>query len=466
MQNLLTAVAWSMLWASSVTAEDVAPPQAWSPSLMMQVKKIGSVVVSPDGQRVAFAVRQAVMEGDVSEYRTHIHVANTDGSQPRQLTQGEKSCDDPQWSPDGKWIAFVSGRVGKKNLWAIPIDGGEAAQLTELKSDVGSFRWSPLGSSLAFTSIDAPTEDEERRTREKDDAKVVDENIKLNRLHVVDFAAPPQSRPQPRQLTTGPLSIVSDARAGRSGYDWSPDGKTLIVAHASSPRPDEWPSADLSLVDVASGTVQRLVNANSADTSPLFSPDGESIAYTASDDPPTWGGTRTVCVIPSTGGPPTKLAGTRDGFGRYSELVGWSEDGSRLYFTEVHGTSMKVLALPMEGDPVEISPGEGLSASGMSLGGVSLNAKRTHFGFGWEKLNQPPEAFVSAVSKFDPAVVSSVHSDLTKPPSGRTEVVRWKSTEDMEIEGLLTYPVGYEQGKRCPLLLVIHGGPMGVFTET
>ena len=464
---LSTAAACFLFRSLSATAEQPDPAKTWSPSLMMQVKRIGSVVVSPDGGRVAFTVRRAVMEGDVSEFRTHIHVAGTDGSDRRQLTQGEKSGDDPQWSPDGKWIAFVSARVGKKNLWVIPINGGEAVQLTDLKSDVGSFRWSPLGNAIAFTVIDAPAEDEERRTREKNDAKVVDENIKLNRLHVIDFVEPPQHRSQSRLLTTGPLSVVSEARAGRSGYDWSPDGKRIVVAHTTSPRPDDWPSADLSLVDVASGTVQPLIKTNSGETSPLYSPDGKLIAYTASDDPPTWGGARTVQVIPSQGGNATKLADTQDGFGRYSELVGWSMDGSKLFFTEVQGTSMKLLALPMQGVPVQISTGgAGTPFTGMMLGGVSLNFQRTHFGFGWENLEQPPEAFVTAVEKFELVAVSDINRELPRTSWGRTETKSWKSTDGTEIEGLVTYPAGFERGKRYPLLLVIHGGPMGVFTDT
>ena len=127
------------------SAKEGDSPSAWTPALMMQVKRVGSVVVSPDGNQVAYTVRQAVMNGDDSEYRTQIHLADVQRKESRQLTQGVKSSDDPQWSPDGKWIAFVSSRVGKKNLWAINVDGGEAFQLTEVKSDIGSFRWSPKG---------------------------------------------------------------------------------------------------------------------------------------------------------------------------------------------------------------------------------------------------------------------------------------------------------------------------------
>jgi dipeptidyl aminopeptidase/acylaminoacyl peptidase len=443
-----------------------AKPVTWSPTLAMQVKRIGSVQVSPDGKHAAFAVRQAMMEGDLSEFRTHVHLASADGSQSRQLTQGDKSCDDPQWSPDGAWIAFVSARSGKKNLWAVRPDGGEAIQLTDLKSDVGSFRWSPAGDSLALTAIDPPTDDDETKTRQKNDAKVIDENVRLIRLHLVDFKPLAHDIPKSRQLTAGTLSIVSESRAGRTGYDWSPDGKTLVVCHAKSPRPDDWTSADLSLVDVATGTVSPLVHSKSAETIPLYSPDGKSIAYAASDDPPTWGGARRIHVIPAAGGTAVKLADTFDGFGRHSDLVGWSQDGSRLYFTEIRGTAMWLAELPLQGDPRPTSCWGGTPPAGTSVGGYSLNSTRTHFGFGWEGLDQPPEAYVVPVPGFDPHAVSAIHAGLPKMESGFTEVVQWKSTDGLEIEGLLTLPANYKKGQRCPLLLIVHGGPMGVFMQT
>ena len=86
------------------------------------------VLWSPDGKRVVYAVRHAVIEDGKSEYRSHIHIANADGSGAIQLTHGDKSCDDPQWFPQGQALAFASERSGKRNVWTIPATGGEAAE--------------------------------------------------------------------------------------------------------------------------------------------------------------------------------------------------------------------------------------------------------------------------------------------------------------------------------------------------
>ncbi len=235
-----------------------------------------------------------------------------------------------------------------------------------------------------------------------------------------------------------------------------------MFAHAKTAAPDDWPSSDLSLVDVADGKIRPLVHTAAAETTPLYSPDGESIAYVASDDPPKWGDGGRVHVIPAAGGHSRELAETSNGWGRYSELVGWSADGKKLYFTEAQHMSLKLLALPLDGGgPEEINHEPGTSA-----GGMFLNARRTHFGFAWEQIDRAPEAFVAAVDHFQPAPVSHVNRDLPNVPLGRTEVIHWKSKDGQEIEGLLTYPVGYEKGKKYPLLLVIHGGPMGAFMQT
>src|SRR5436190_10001172 len=112
-------VAVILIIAAPIQAALPNKPVAWTPAEMLKVKRIGAVQVSPDGQHAVFTVRQPVTDGDKSEYLTHLHLGDVNGRSFRQLTQGDKSCDDPQWSPDGIWIAFLSERSGKKNLWLI-----------------------------------------------------------------------------------------------------------------------------------------------------------------------------------------------------------------------------------------------------------------------------------------------------------------------------------------------------------
>ena len=115
----------------------VLAQQQWTPGDLMKVKRVSDVHVSPDGKRVVFAVRQAMLDGGASEYLTHVHIVNADGSGSRQLTKGE-SCEIPQWSPDGKWIAYLS-QSGRRNIWLMAPDGVESHQLTHIKTGVSSF---------------------------------------------------------------------------------------------------------------------------------------------------------------------------------------------------------------------------------------------------------------------------------------------------------------------------------------
>jgi dipeptidyl aminopeptidase/acylaminoacyl peptidase len=456
MRHVSVSLLGLLLLAPAAAQEKKADAPRWTPELTFRLKDVGGVQVSPDGKRVAYTVRQAVMDGDKSEYRTHIHLANADGSDTFQLTQGDKTCDNPQWSPDGTTIAFTSSRSGKNNLWLIRMRGGEAERLTDVKSGVGAFKWSPDGKSIAFTAVDPPTPEEEKAGKEKNDARVVDDNIKMSRLYVIPVAKDKDGKLEARQLTKGSYSVGGSPLAG-AAFDWSPDGKTIVFAHTPTPKADDWTRSDISTIDLVSGDVQPLVATAAAETSPLYSPDGKWIAFLQSDTPPTWGRNLTVQMVAASGGKARELAET---FNRSPNLVGWSADGKKLFYTEAHGTTTRLCALPLEGQPEVLSNQQGV------LGPVHLNATRTLVGFNYQTAADPSEAFVSSVDRFSPAKVSAVNAGLQKPPLGRTEVQRWKSADGLEIEGLVTLPPGFEQGKRVPLLLVIHGGPAGVFAQS
>ncbi len=140
----------------------------WTPEKMMQYKNITDTNISPDGKYIAYVVRAPIMEGEKSEYNTQIWVAASDGSFDLQYTRGEKSSTAPQFSPDGKQIAFLSNRVEDKDqVFVMRLMGGEPEKISEAKSGVSSFKWSPDGVRIAYLMKDPETKEEEKMKKEK-----------------------------------------------------------------------------------------------------------------------------------------------------------------------------------------------------------------------------------------------------------------------------------------------------------
>ena len=437
------------IWALSTVLLAAPLAAQWTPEEMMKVRFAGGVQVSPDGKRVAFTVTEPVMTEDKSEYLTHVWISRVDGSGADQFTFGEKSSTNPHWSPDGQWVAFTSSRLGKNNIWLIRANGGEAQKLTDVKSGVEGFAWSADGQWIAFTMSDPPDEKEEKDQKARNDAWIVGENYKMSHLWVVPVVKDSSGKREARRLTKGGFSVAD--------WDWSPDGQTIVFSHVPRPSADDWPLADISTVKVSTAEIAPFVSTKAAESGPVYSPDGQWVAYRVSDIPPSWGFTAWIQVAPAAGGAPRRLAAT---FDEQPEIIDWSADGKRIYFTETQGTVTRLGALPVEGGAAEI-----LNQGDSSVFNATLNPTRTAFGLNVQSWDKPSEAYMTSATQWSPVPVSKINADSPKHALGKTEVMRWKASDGLEIEGLLTYPVAHEKGKRYPLLLIIHGGPTGVFTQ-
>ncbi|HET9526649.1 MAG TPA: S9 family peptidase, partial [Pyrinomonadaceae bacterium] len=459
MKSLLTASLLVVVLGGVAFAQTTVE---WSPELQVKLKTAGTPRVSPDGKRIVYTVTDAVMTSEKSEFVTQIWMATIDGKTkpngaqsdlPRsvQLTFGDKSSNNPKWSPDGNWIAFTSNRKdNKNNIYLLNLNGGEAEPLTDVKSNVTNFAWSPDGRSIAFRMADAKTEEEENNDKAKNDFRWVDENLKMSRLYVISLQKDANGKREPRKLTTGNYNVDE--------FDWSADGARIVFAHTKSPIANDWPTSDVSIVDVATGKVTALANTPAAESSPVFSPDGKSIAVLVSDNPPRWAQSVIIQIFPAGGGAPTNVAASYDG---QPGIAGWSADSQRIYFAEPKGTGTQLYVLDVAANRIEE-----IKATPAVYGAMSLNRSGTTFGFVRQTSDTPGDVFVASVTDFAPVQISRINSNVKLPAVGRTEVVRWKSKDGKEIEGLLTYPAGYQAGQRVPLILNVHGGPAGVFQQT
>ena len=439
--------AWFLVLGVSVWAQ---VPTAWTPEFSLQFKTIGTVIPSPDGARVAWTETQSVLESERSETLTHVFLAHADGSHRMQLTRGDKSCTAPVFSPDGRYVYFQSARSGKMNVYRIAVAGGEAEKLTDFKGDVAAFDLSPDGKTIAFAGHE-PSPDEEKRKKEKRDWRVVDADPANHAIYLVPAEPGAEGKRPQRKLTDGQRHVEQ--------FAWSPDSRFLAFSHVPTPGADDWTKADLSEVEVVSGTVRTIAATNAAETHPVYSRDGKYLAYSRSSDPPRWVADSRIVLLTRANHQSRTLPATEDA---QPNLLGFTSDSARLLFLEARRTQTVVYAMPLDGPAQTLfSPAKGMVGSG-----AHLNATGTHLGVPMESSDEAPEAYLLRIGEGSPQRVSAANTSMPKLPLGKTEAIRWKSKDGWEIEGLLTYPVNYHAGRKYPLILNIHGGPAGVFNDS
>jgi len=428
----------------------------WSPEQCLKLKNISAVAPSPDGSKVLYTVREALMTDDRSEYVNQVFLCNADGSSTIQLTKGDKNSANPKWSPDGKWIAFTSSRDGKNNLYVLPVGGGEAEKVTDVKSGVGNFDWSydwsPNGNMIAFVMIDAVADKEEKSKKSKNDWYFMDEEVKQNRLFVLwlnkkDTAG---KRIQ-KQITKENYNI--------NAFDWSPDGKTIAYSHGRSPEQNDNVYSDISLIDIESGNTKPIAATGAGETNPLFSPDGKLIAYYSTEDPVDWSGPRHAKIYSVADGKSWKLKATPDENGA---IVGWTADGKNILLSEANKTLNGIYVLSVDGKNIT----EWNKGTTDLLGAASINSTGTYIAFTLQNPSKFPEAYISSLNNYSPVKITNINADNASKSLPKTEVIKWKGADGKEIEGLLTYPINYKPGTKVPFILNVHGGPAGVFQQT
>ena len=218
-----------------VAAAGVRTQPAPAPSIddILNLKRVGAPAISPNGQQVAYTIRETNWEENA--YETEIWIGDAATGQSRQVTNARKSSSQPAFSPDGAWLGFVSDRDGKRQIYRIALAGGEAERLTNADEGVNGFAWSPGGKEIAFTMLDPQSEAMKEREKRWGDIKIEDQDQRFTHLYVFDIAAKTA-----KQVTKGNFVVGS--------FEWSPDGRTIAFDHRATSDPADSGTADISSV--------------------------------------------------------------------------------------------------------------------------------------------------------------------------------------------------------------------------
>ena len=426
----------------------LAAQQALTLEQAAGMRQLGAVQLSPDGKWVAYTL--TVPDLKESSTNPDLWMVPAAGGAPVRLTNHKAVDDQPRWSPDGRFIAFLSARSGKPQVHRLAVSGGEPEQLTESKTGVQAFAWSPDGGRIAFVAPRDPTPQEEQQQKEKDDAIVVDRHFIAARLQLLDVATRAVT-----VLSKGDYQVV-DPR-------WSPDGRQIAFVTVPTPKADDMRFSDIRVIEVATGTERLLAGAPGPEVSPAWSPDGQWIAYTTNPNKASAMTQSRLAVIPAAGGASRTLGAD---FLHQPGAPAWSPDGQQLWFWAQARTRTELYRVPFAGGAVTRVSDLGGATGVSGYAPPSLSANGTVVAFSRSAIDAPEEVYVARLdAPWTQVALTTTNPELKGVTLARGEVIRWKGKDGMEIEGVLTYPVGYQPGRRYPTLAVIHGGPSGVWTE-
>lgn len=436
----------------------------------LAVRQIGAPQFSPDGKRIAYTIS----EWDKEENRrvSHIWLVSSDGGPTTKLTTGEKGETSPQWSPDGSNIAFLADRDKATQVWFIPVDGGEADKVTSEETNIQSFRWSPDGKLIAFVARDTPKDKTEREKRKKDkfDTIVVDSDFSYSHLWTIDVETREKKR-----LTEGDFTA--------SNPQWSPNGASIAFVMSKSGSQEssfidisDDRNTDIYIVSANGGSPRRLTANSGPDANPQWSPDGKLLAYTSSSEQKSWAAKTDAMVISPDGGAPRNL--TKDFFESVGSNLTWGPDGNTLYFSSGVGLYTHIFSVPVGGGEVAQVTRESRNYNAFDITGYpsstpAPNPSEAAYTPSWKIAYTVNDSFtaddiwVAPLRQIDQAKkITWVNPQIRDLALAKTRVIKWKGPDNLDIEGLLVSPLGYEEGKRYPLILQIHGGPYGRFTDT
>ena len=463
MKKAFTLLAVLGLPLTAVQAQTA--PRSLQLSDLSRMRDVADPQLSPDGAWVAYTVTRADSATDKRD--ADVWMARTDGTQNLRVTTAPASEAKPRFSPDGKYLSFVSSRGeedgGDAQLWLLNRAGGEAEKVTKLKGSVSDYVWSPDGQRLALIIRDADPDSLTTAQKAKKNTappivldrfqfkQDIDGYLNKQRQHLYLF-----------DVATRKLVCLTPGVYDEHLPAWSPNGQQLVFSSKRGPDPDRHDNFDLYLIDAKAGATARPLLSTDVPESapgygsrPVWSPDGQRIAFVQ-------GGPREqlvyalhqLMVVDVASGTVRALTAGRD---RNTTKPQWAPDGKSLYFLLEDDRAASLARVPAAGGALEVVLGGAREVNDFALarnGQVVVLSSQPQ---------QPAEVF-GLDKKGVPKPLSKQNEAWLKGISlGAVEAIQTKSKDGTLVSGFLVKPVGYQAGRKYPTLLRIHGGPVAQF---
>ncbi|HXB25286.1 MAG TPA: S9 family peptidase [Gemmatimonadaceae bacterium] len=432
------------------------------------LEQVNDPQISPDGSQIVYSRRWVNKLED--KYETTLYIMKSDGTRNRVFAKGSS----PQWSPDGTRIAYLAdGEPKGSQIYVRYVDGDpgptQVTHLTEMPADI---HWSPDGKSIGFTmfvakpvvwAIDMPkAPDSAHWTRAPRIVETL--HFREDRRGFQDpgfrhlFVASVDGGPA-RQITHGDWNVGSrfDGLSGPVGWDWTPEGKSIILDGWDAPDGDyQYRASNLYAVDPNTGATHVLTADKGSWHSPVVSPDGKHIAYAGYASTEKTYHTSGLYVMDIDGKNARQLSESLD---RDAGDIHWASDNTGIYFAaEDHG-ARNVFFAPLAGAVRPITSGPILVGLGsISKTGVAALTRST--------MQRPADVARLDLKVPKSEIVQLTHVNdaaLARIHLGSLEEINYTSSGGAKIQGWVVKPPNFDPSKKYPLIMEIHGGPHGMY---
>lgn len=433
----------AMLLVGTVSSIPLArADEVFTPQHVAKLRSVTSAVISPDGKLIAYvlSVPRKPNKDDNGPPWTELHVVDVAGNS-RPFVSGEVNISAVEWTPDGKGISFLDkrGKDETKSLYLIPIDGGEARRVLKFDTDIQEYSWSSDGRRTVFVAEEKLPEAEKKLKDKGFNQEIYEEDFRPVRAYVTTIGSDDPA-PKPLELPGVPSDVV-----------WSPMGSQIAVALSPTPLTDDrMMERKLHVYDVdAAALVSSFKNPGKMEK-PTWSPDGQRLAFLSAADINDPSAGRLLVADPKNGALLDLFPDVPGDF----HSVAWQDNDTLMFIDDV-GVSTYFREVRFDGKELKMHVPAGKSV----LTSFTLSRDGQSAAMLANSPAHPSEVLLMRHGDADPKRLTDSNPWLATMRFAKQEVLTYAARDGMKLDGLLIYPLEYEQGKRYPLILLVHGGP-------